>query len=308
LRATRKEGAALPAACALAVSLSVAGCAERAQRAAGDEFTVMTYNLYRYCYDDRDRDGQRNDPKPDAEIAAIVETIAGARPDVLAVQEMGAPDLFQDFRDRLRKAGLDYPHAEYIPGSLTNLNIAVLSRFPFSSRQSATNETYTIGIMTYPVQRGFINVDVQVRENYRFRLLAAHLKSKVFHPAGQTEMRRNEARLLGKQVRHALEDNPELNLLAVGDFNDTQGSAPLAEIIGGKSKALLVDLRPSDASGDRWTHYWHKEDVYERLDYMLVSEGMLREVVPSKTRVLRPRQPAGSDHRPVQAVFKARDL
>ena len=72
---------------------------------------------------------------------------------------------------------------------------------------------------------------------------------------------------------------------------------------------VLFDLRPQDAVGDTWTHYWDNEDMYERLDYLFVSEGMKSEVVPAKTRVLRT-DPArfGSDHRPVIGVFKARDL
>lgn len=307
-QAERKSGNALRALLSLLAACAFAGCAGRNERPAGDEFSVMSYNLFRYCYDDRDRDGQRNDPKPEAEIAALLATIAGVKPDVLAVQEMGSPDLMQQFAERLKAHGLDYPHVEYVPGSLTNLNIAVLSRFPFASRQSATNDSYTIGEMTFPVQRGIISVDVQVNPAYRFRLMAAHLKSKLFHPAGQTEMRRNEARLLAKHVRRALEEDPARNLLVVGDFNDTHRSAPLGELLGGK-RPLLFDLRPRDAVGDVWTHYWDNEDTYERIDYLLVSEGMKPEVVAGKTRILRSETAArASDHRPLVGVFKARDI
>ena len=155
---------------------------ESKYRTSGDEFSVMTYNLKRYCYDDRDRDGQDNDPKPEEEVRAVIELIARTRPDVLAVQEMGAPELFKDFQSRLATKGLSYPHTEYIPGTATNLNNAVLSRYPFASRQSFTNDEYTIGDEVIPVRRGYISVDVQVAPSYRFRLMVAHLKSKVFHP------------------------------------------------------------------------------------------------------------------------------
>ncbi|HKL21263.1 MAG TPA: hypothetical protein VJ904_05620, partial [Tichowtungia sp.] len=43
-----------------------------------------------------------------------------------------------------------------------------------------------------------MDVTIQVTPEYRFRLINAHLKSKVYSPLGQTEMRRNEARLLTK--------------------------------------------------------------------------------------------------------------
>ncbi|MFH0909374.1 MAG: endonuclease/exonuclease/phosphatase family protein [bacterium] len=276
-------------------------------RPSRDEFSVMTYNLKRYCYDDRDHDGQANDSKPEEEIRAVVDIIARVRPHVLAVQEMGAPDLFKDFQSRLAAKGLSYPHTEYIPGSVTNLNNAVLSRYPFASRQSITNDEYTIGDEVMPVRRGYISVDVQVSSAYRFRLMVAHLKSKVYHPAGQTEMRRNEARLLNKHARKDLEEEPGLNLLVVGDLNDTINSAALREVLG--SPRQLFDLRPRDTVGDVWSHYWAAREMYERLDYLLVSAGMKPEVVWTKTHVVRdPMMSSASDHRPVVGVFKAREL
>ena len=267
----------------------------------------MTYNLKRYCYDDRDRDGQENDPKPEEEVRAAVDLIARTRPDVLAIQEMGAPDLFKDFHARLAAKGLSYPHTELIPGSATNLNNAVLSRFAFASKQSITNDEYTIGDWVIPVRRGYISVDIQVNPSYRFRLMVAHLKSKVYHPAGQTEMRRNEARLLNKHVRKGLEENPDLNLLVAGDLNDTIDSAALREVLGSPRK--LFDLRPKDSVGDVWSHFWAKQEMYERLDYLLVSAGMKPEVVWTKNHIVRdPLTYTASDHRPVVGVFKAKDL
>jgi hypothetical protein len=123
----------------------------------------------------------------------------------------------------------------------------VLSRFPIVARNPITNETYSIGSEELSVQRGFLNVDIQVNPEYRFRLLVAHLKSKLYNPLGQTEMRRNEARLLNKHVRRMLNRNADLNLVVVGDMNDTITSAALRELIG--SPPYLMDLRPADFGG-----------------------------------------------------------
>ena len=321
LRGSQSRGYTLPGVathlrcvpCIFAFLLLTSSCCQRSAssesqfRTSGDEFSVMTYNLKRYCYDDRDRDGQENDPKPEEEVRAAVELIARTRPDVLAIQEMGAPDLFKDFHARLAAKGLSYPHTELIPGSATNLNNAVLSRFAFASKQSITNDEYTIGDWVIPVRRGYISVDVQVNPSYRFRLMVAHLKSKVYHPAGQTEMRRNEARLLNKHVRKGLEENPDLNLLVAGDLNDTIDSAALREVLGSPRK--LFDLRPKDSVGDVWSHFWAKQEMYERLDYLLVSAGMKPEVVWTKNHIVRdPLTYTASDHRPVVGVFKAKDL
>lgn len=271
---------------------------------AADEFSVMTYNVQRWCLDDRDDDGQRDDPKPMVEKEAVIRVIANARPDILAVEEMGSRKEFTEFTAMLKKAGLEFADSEYLPSADGYVSLAVLSRFPIVSRQSITNENYSIGDKVLPVQRGFLSVDIQPAATYRFRLMAAHLKSKVFSANGQTEMRRNEARLLNKHVRHALDENPKLNLLVVGDLNDSMGSAAIREVIGRE----LLDLRPADSFGDIWSHFWAEAEEYSRIDYLLVSAGMKSEVVSNKTHVVRDRLTyAASDHRPVVGVFKMKD-
>lgn len=271
-----------------------------------DEFSLMTYNVMRFSYEDRDKDGQKDNFKPEEQISALLEVLKKNRPDVLAVEEMGDAASFTIFTQRVASAGLDYPHSEYFIMPEATIGLAVLSRFPIVERRPISNEAYTIGHETLPVQRGFLNVDIQVNPHYRFRLLVAHLKSKLYHPLGQTEMRRNEARLLNKNVRRMLKRNPELNLVVVGDMNDTIRSAVLRELIG--SPPSLFDLRPLDAVGDLWTHYWEYQESYERLDYILVSKGMHPEVMLDKCRVVRdPLTYTASDHRPVIAVFRAQE-
>lgn len=292
------------------LSLLLSGCGdtatrrERAVRPGSGEFSVMTYNLRRYCLDDRDRDGQAAEPKPEHEIQALVRVVTRVRPDVLALQEIGPRPMLDDFQNRLHEAGLPYHYADFVQSPVTNISVAVLSRLPIIESAPITNETYTMGSEVFPVQRGFANVVIEVSPTYRFRLLVAHLKSKLFHPLGQTEMRRNEARLLNKCARRYLRDDPEANLLVVGDMNDTVGSDAVRELMG----TDLIDLRPADYLGDVWSHFWAEQDEYARIDYMLVSEGMKPEAVRRKTHAVRdPLTALGSDHRPLVSVFKARD-
>ena len=118
-------------------------------------------------------------------------------------------------------------------------------------------------------------------------------------------MRRNEARLLNNHVREALDGNPAVNLLVVGDFNDDPSSAVLQEIRTYKDQPLLHDLRPTDAAGDAWTHR-ENDDTYHRIDYMLASAGLLPEVLPDKCYAVRsPLLLRASDHRPLVATFAA---
>jgi endonuclease/exonuclease/phosphatase family metal-dependent hydrolase len=102
--------------------------------------------------------------------------------------------------------------------------------------------------------------------------------------------------------------HPRSNLLVVGDLNDTYGSKAIREVLG-TSPHHLVDLRPTDLLGDSWTHFRESHDEYARIDYALVNEAMLPELVAEKTRVVRhPDLRTASDHRPLVAVFKSRDL
>ena len=276
-------------------------------RPAEGEFSVMTFNLNQYALLDRDGDADTLEPKPPEEAGAIVEVIRQVSPDILAVEEMGDPAAWAEFKYSLRQAGLDYPHEEYLRRGKSVLNMAVLSRFPIVASHSHVDDTYTIGPTKFPVMRGIIEIDLAVNSQYRLRLMVAHLKSKVFHSFGQAEMRRSEARLLNNHIRDSLKENPDVNLLVVGDFNDDPSSAALRDIATYKRQRLLHDLRPTDAVGDAWTHR-ENDDNYHRIDYMLASDGLMPEVIPEKSFVVRSSLLLrASDHRPVVATFAAAD-
>lgn len=271
------------------------------------EFSVMTYNLERYTLDDRDGDGRKDDPKPENECRAIARLIAKSNPDVLAIQEIGDQAQLDIFAARLKTEGLKYPHTEFLQRSDHDINLAVFSRFPILGSTHHTNEWYSIGKARLTVGRGFLETVIQVDDGYRFHLVNAHLKSKLYSSLGQTEMRRNEARLLNKVVRGIMKDDPESKVLVVGDMNDTPNSAAIREVLG-KSKKNLFDLRPAEPQGDAWTHHWAVADVYSRLDYMFANAAMLDDVVREKSQVVRdPLTYAASDHRPVVAVFDTRN-
>jgi len=275
---------------------------------ADDEFAIMCWNLKMYCLIDRDGDGEKNDPKPAQERAAIIETITRVNPAVLAIQEIGSQLVFEEFCAALAESGLEYEYIEYLHRGRQQQNMAVLSRFPFISRQTHKHERYTVSGHDFSVLRGFIDVDIQTPSGYSFRLLTAHLKSRIFHQFGQTEMRRNEARLLNKHVRAALKEHPNRNLLVVGDMNDTYQSAAIREVLG-KKQRYLFDLRPQDQYGEVWTHFSAVEDAYSRIDYILVSRGLWPEVVENKTRVVRDENVnLASDHRPLVVVLRNGDL
>ncbi|HEY5913596.1 MAG TPA: endonuclease/exonuclease/phosphatase family protein [Verrucomicrobiae bacterium] len=287
-------------------------------RAPAATFRIASYNLEGYL----DIPTETRAAKAAESKSKIRESICAMRPDVIALQEMGSTNALLELRASLKTDGLDLPYWEHLPGYDTNIHLAVLSRFPFNERRPHTNDNFLLDGRRFRVSRGFLEVDIQVRSNYSFTLMTAHLKSKRAVASGdEAEIRLEEAKLLREKIDTRLMANPNLNLVVLGDFNDTI-HAPSTRMIVGRYRNKLIDTWPSERNGDSgpspvadravrtvaWTHYYGQDDTYSRVDFLLLSPGMAREWQTNDTYVLSlPGWGVGSDHRPVTAAFEAED-
>jgi len=273
--------------------------------AAPPEIVVCHYNVRNYV------DAQPAEPgnkygtkaKPEAEIAAVVQIIKEINPDILGVCEMGSPERFGDFKQRLAAAGLDYADSEYVQAADEDRRLALVSRFPIVARNSQRDVSYDLNGAVQKVKRGFLDVTVQVTPTYQLRLVGVHLKSKLPAPGGDALIRRHEALELRRYVDQILTAEPQTNLVCYGDFNDSKDQPMFHEVSGVRgTPTYLDDLPAKDALGDRWTYYWTVADEYARIDYLFVSPALVREVVMEKSRVYRGDLWAkASDHRAVYA-------
>jgi endonuclease/exonuclease/phosphatase family metal-dependent hydrolase len=293
------------------VALSALAGAARAET-----FRVAAYNVENYL--DQPTETRKVIKSPEAK-AKVRESILAMKPDVIAFEEMGSLSAFQELRESLKKDGLDFPYWEHVTGHDTNIHVAVLSKFPITARRAHTNDNFLLNGRRFAVSRGFTDVDIKVNDNYTFTLIGAHLKSKRPIPdADEGELRFEEAKILREIVDARLAANPDANLVVLGDFNDTYNTKSTKAVIGtGKNK--LVDTRPAERNGDNqpnpanprwsprnivWTHSYGVEDSYSRIDYILLSPGMAKELVPSETYIPTiPNWGLGSDHRPLVATF-----
>lgn len=285
---------------------------------AAQSFRVGTYNLENYI---EQPSGTR--PAKTAEgKAKIRESIKALNADVLALQEVGGTNALLELRASLKREGMDYPFWEHVKGWDTNIQVAVLSRFPITARRPHTNESFLLFGRRFRVSRGFAELEVQVNDRYSFTLFTAHLKSRRPVPeADEIELREQEAIILRQKVEARLAANPNANVILAGDLNDSKDARSTRGIIG-RGKTALTDLRPAERNGDdqpnpnpryeprniTWTHHYGKEDTYGRIDYLMVSRGMLREWNEKETYVLAiPNWGVGSDHRPLVATFAAEE-
>ena len=282
-----------------------------------ETFRLASFNLENYL---DVREGTRPIKSPEAR-AKVRESIMAGRPDVLVLQEMGTLNAMKELHDSLAAEGLSYPYIEHATGYDTNIFVAIFSRFPIVSRHSHTNDSFLLDGRRFRISRAFVAVEIQVNPRYRFTLIAAHLKSRrASAAADESDMRYEEARLLREMIDAELERNPNLNLVVAGDFNDVKNSRAIKTVTG-KGQFSLIDTRPAERNGDNapnlepsaprtitWTDYFGKEDTYSRIDYILVSHGMIREWLPEETFI--PRVPSwglASDHRPIVAGFAAEE-
>jgi len=286
--------------------------------ADAETFRVATYNLEGYL----DAPGHTRPAKSVEAKAKVRESIRALQPDVLAVQEIGSKKALLELQESLKSEGLELPYWDFVAGSDTNIHVAVLSRFPFTASRPHTNLSFLLGGRRYHVSRGYSEVDIQVNTGYAFTLITAHLKSRRAVPqADETELRLEEAKLLRQRVDALLMASASLNLVVLGDLNDTKDSESIKTIVG-RGKNKLLDTRPAERNGHAvsdavpakeardvtWTHYYSKDDTYSRIDYVLLSPGMAREWLAAGTYVLGiPKWGLASDHRPIVAEFEAQE-
>ena len=285
--------------------------------AVAGSFRVATYNLNNYL--DQTTESRR-ELKSAAARAKIRESILAIKPDVIAFEEMGGVSALRELQASLKAEGLDLPHWEHVTGFDTNIHVALLSRFPITARRPHTNDNFLLSGRRFRVSRGFLEVDLKVSDTYSFTLLAAHLKSRRPVPeADEAELRLAEAKLLREKIDADLKAKPDLNLVVLGDFNNTKDS-PSTRLVIGHGSTKLVDTRPAERNGDNlpnpnpawepmnvtWTHYYGKEDSYSRIDYILLSPGLAKEWIKAETCIPTiPNWGLGSDHRPIVAAFEA---
>ncbi len=299
---------------AIALLLGLTLLRVSAQDAAiADQAVFMGYNLKNYLKMDRRINGEQvvDAPKPEHEVAAVVQMILKGQPDILGLVEIGTEEDVRDLQTRLKAGGLDLPHTTLNRAFDEDRRTALLSRFPIKETDHQTALTYQIGETKMPFKRGILDATVTVNPDYHLRILGTHLKSKREIPeADQALMRRHEAHLVRKHAEAILAADPETNLLLFGDFNDTRNEMPIKAIQGKYgTDGYLWAIKLEDDLGYTWTYNWRYADQYSRFDYLFVSPQLLTEVIRDKSFIVAdPSWDTASDHRPVVTTITAKNL
>ncbi|MCC6355043.1 MAG: endonuclease/exonuclease/phosphatase family protein [Verrucomicrobiae bacterium] len=329
------------AAAVLVCAASLASGPAASGATAPATFSAASFNLANWGVSDRWSHGKflENAPKPDTERDAALAILRRINPDILAVQEIirdRSDRHLEDLKKCLRESRLDYPQSFAIAGYDERIQIALFSRCPMVQKRALNRDTYEITRrvgsgtkarterMARRVERGFIHATIEVRPGYLVEVFVAHLKSQRAIPEyddpdepGQAMIRRREAEILRRHIDARLAENPDANILVLGDLNDSLNSRPLQILAGRASDPVrMYALWLGDYMRDAWTHFHHPAREYTLFDYAIASQGLFNEYSPSRSHVYRerPEDPpalrwdSASDHRPIVATFYAADL
>jgi len=268
----------------------------------------VSYNLQNWLTQDREVDGRlaKGAPKPLKEREAIVRLLAEARPDLLGVSEIGTADDVRDLQRLLERAGHPMEHFHLNHGVDPIRGLALLSRYPIGATVRRDSLNYRSQGREHGMQRGILDATVATPAG-EFRFLGVHLKSKRETDEGdQGDMRLNEAHLLRREIDAILRGNPQARLVVYGDLNDSRQSPVVRTVHGrGKHREALMMIALKDSRGHYWTHHWAFQDIYSRIDYVMVSQALRGEVVWDRCAILDGAEVArASDHRPLLVVFR----
>ncbi len=259
---------------------------------AGEGLTVMTWNVENYVAEDRMVGGEYRTeyPKPEAAKTALRAAIREAGPEVLALQEMGPEPYLEELQRDLQAEGAEYPHRALLDGPDPKRHVAVLSRVPLRRVTPHAEVPHRGGGAPNVVRRGVLEVAVVLGAR-EVTLFVVHLKSRYTDdPAdpNAAAQRLGEAEAVRDLLLRRFPRPERAAFLLLGDCN------------------IAALLPAGDAAGDGWTHHYRKQDVFSRVDYILVSPG-LRSAVARMWVHDSPAVRAASDHRPVLVRLRAPD-
>lgn len=276
--------------------------------ASPDEVRFVVHNVRNWLEMERGTRGgsARKSPKPEKERTAVISLLLKQNPDILGLCEVGGESDVAEIQKRLEAAGHPMPHRHVTGGIDPTRRLALISRHPIASTKTRDRLDYRLNGRRHSMQRGILDATVDTPAG-PMRFLGVHFKSKRETDEGDQElMRRNEAHLLRREIDGIFREDPLAPLVVYGDMNDTRQSPTLRAIHGpGNSPRSLLMIALKDSRGEYWTHHWSFQDVYSRIDYVLVSRAVRDQVAWDECRVIDdPEWSEGSDHRPLLIIFR----
>ena len=259
-----------------------------AEGLSAEVIRVATYNVQNYLEVDRWVDGRYRPsfPKPEVEKTALRNILLEVRPDVLVIQEMGTGPYLGELQADLKEQGLDLPYRYVARGSDEERHVALLSCLePFEVLTHADLEFEYSGEKTV-VKRGMLEAHFKTG-GQEWKVFGLHLKSKWsdYKEDPHSNNRRRSESLACRDRILKLQKEDGLPFLILGDLNDTKSTAPIRLLQSRGKQTVAVALEAADSRGEKWTHFYKKEDSYSRIDYILKSPGFPAAAIGGRAHI-----------------------
>jgi endonuclease/exonuclease/phosphatase family metal-dependent hydrolase len=278
---------------------------------AGKKVRIASYNVKNYLSMDRLVSGRwvEDYPKPEIENGIVRSIIRRVNPDILALQEIGPPEYLNDLWGDLNNSGIGhYQNAYWLQGEEDEKrHLALLSRIPFTPKKVFHELEFSYFGKSLRPRRGLMEVEF-LTNGKKWRLFNLHLKSKWTERKDDPQaasLREKEARAIRDYIRQNYPPETNPMHLVLGDFNDFKNSAAIRRFQRVNKTTLNHILPCKDTMGYFWTHYYKKQDSYDRIDYIFTSPAMREHTIEGSARVAdQLRCLEGSDHRMIYADFE----
>lgn len=211
-------------------------------------------------------------PKPVKSREAVADLIAESGAEIVGLIEIGGPVALQDLRQRLAARGREYEYFRVLPRKGEDRALALLSVHPIV--QDHSQEMVKLHRQKRrKMLRGILDVTVRHDDGRLYRIIGAHLKSRVSDNAGSaTALRKQEAYTLAQHIQHVVRSQKGIPLLVFGDWNDGPADAAPQILQQGLSQdAALRRLSPKDSRGEEWTLYYKRGKEYCIYDQIFVN-------------------------------------
>lgn len=272
--------------------------------AAGEPLRFVSYNVFNYfVHDVSPSTGRKLLKKSEQSRQAVADTIMKGRPDMVGLAEVGGVDALEDLKERLKKAGGDFPFSIVLNRPGEDRQLAFLSRFPIGADNSRTEVPLDRG-KRKTMLRGILDIVVDIPDGRKFRFVGVHLKSKKDSDGTADMLRRMEAHTLREYLTATDEGLP---LLVYGDFNDGPDSPAVQTVLGDQKGANgLKRVVPRDANRETWTLHYAKGEAYFSYDHVLMNKDLQKRLGRNfRKGILGGAESRGaSDHRAVWIELK----
>ncbi|MEO0863703.1 MAG: endonuclease/exonuclease/phosphatase family protein [Pseudomonadota bacterium] len=205
------------------------------------------------------------------------KAIKAINADIICLQEVESQPVMDRFNSQFLawSTAKRYRYRVLVDGNdPRHIDVGFLSRYPIKSIRSHRHDR-TENNRANVFSRDCLKVVFDV-DGYDLTIYGNHFKSMM----GGRDNTRDRRMVQVERVHDILVDDwgDELlgDFVVLGDLND------YPEAGGNTTTALsrllddpnLINVNDRLPAGDRWTHYWNREDEYRQLDYLLLSKQL----------------------------------